>query len=263
MKSRYALLGAFLAGILAIIGIKRILDDQQSRLEQQQQPTRILAAAENLSDGQVLREQDLAEREIPNAYFDKSMITPKGRADVIGKKLRVPLAKGTFLRYVDVIEPQETRRVQVIPTGKRLYTVSVDLHTGVGGHLSAGAVVDVIAIVREAASGAAGAAPAAPGAPVRAEGSRAVTVLQGVPVFVVGPTMVGPSGYAVERSQYTAVTLVVTPAEAELLAYAGAQGKLVLAERSNLDVIPGEIPARGVGTANFDALIQDLRREGK
>lgn len=263
MKSRYALLGAILLGILATIGIKRILDGQQGRLQELQQPTRILAAAENLSDGQVLREGDLAEREIPNAYFDKSMISPKGRADVIGKKLRVPLAKGTFLRYVDVIEPQETRRVAVIPTGRRLYTVSVDLHTGVGGHLSAGAVVDVIAIVRETTPGTAAPQTGAPPGGARAEGSRAVTLLQGVPVFTVGPTMVGPSGYAVERNQYTAVTLVVQPAEAELLAYAGAQGKLVLAERSNLDVVPGDLPARGVGSANFDGLVQDLRREGK
>ncbi len=262
MKSRYALLGAILLGILATIGIKRILDGQQSRLQELQQPTRILAAAENLSDGQVLREEDLAEREIPSAYFDKSMISPKGRADVIGKKLRVPLAKGTFLRYVDVVEPQETRRVQVIPTGKRLYTVPVDLHTGVGGHLAAGAVVDVIAIVRETAP--AGAAPSSGGgAPGRAEGSRAVTVLQGIPVFTVGPSMVGPSGYAVERTQYTAVTLIVTPPEAELLAYAGAQGKIVLAERSNLDVIPGALSPRGTGAATFDGLVQELRREGK
>lgn len=261
MKSRYALLGAILLGILATIGIKKVLDKQGDRLREMQQPTAVLVAAENLSEGRILQEGDLVERQIPNIYFDKSMISPRGRTDVVGKKLRVPLAKGTFLRYVDVQEPQEARRVQVVPTGKRLYTVAVDLHSGVGGHLAAGAVVDVIAVVRESSAPAGTSQP--PGTVRPTEGSRAVTILQGVPVFTTGPTMVGATGYAVERGQYTAVTLVVSPPEAELLAYAASQGKLILAERSNLDSLPGELSDRGVGAGSFDGLVQELRKEGR
>lgn len=258
MKSRYALLGAILLGILATVGIKKVLDRQSDRLREMQQPTAVLVAAETLSEGRLLQEGDLVEREIPNVYFDKSMISPRGKADVVGKKLRVPLSKGTFIRYVDVQEPQESRRVQVVPTGKRLYTVAVDLHSGVGGHLAAGAVVDVIAVIRES-SAPAGTPP--PGTVRPTEGSRAVTVLQAVPVFTTGPTMVGASGYALERAQYTAVTLIVSPPEAELLAYAASQGKLILAERSNLDSLPGELSDRGVGAGSFDGLVRELRKE--
>ncbi len=262
MKSRYALMGSLLLAILATIGIRKILEGDRKQRQIQEQPTLVLVAAQDLVEGTLLKETDLAEDEIPSRFFDKSMVILKTRDTVVGKKLKVSLAKGSFLRFVDVEERQDAARLPVIPTGKRLFTISVDLQSGVGGHLAPGSVVDCIAVVRDAGAASPAAANTAPGRS-GPEGTRAVTILEGVRVFTVGPLAIAPSGYAQERGNYSAATLIVTPAEAELLAFAQSQGRLILAERSALDALAAELSARGVTLSNFDALIQNRRREGR
>lgn len=258
MKSRYALLGSILLGILATVGLKRILDQQAAQVQEQHLPVRVLAASQNLEAGRILSDTDIIEIDIPSRFFQRAMVKPAARdAVLVGKRLRTPVEKGTFFRAIDVEDPQTAARLPAIPSGKRLITLQVDLYSGVGGHLGPGSAVDCIAILRRPAAEGDDAAVRAPGG--RKDLVRALTVLEGIRVFNVGPTGFPASSYGVERGQYTAVTLIVTPPEAELLAYTQAQGKVVLVERSSLDAVRGLLSVEGIDEKTFDAAVAALR----
>ena len=111
----------------------------------------------------------------------------------------------------------------VIPEGYRAMTVKVDDVVGVSGFVMPGSYVDVVAvIVPQATQG--GQSP----------GPVSKIVLQHIRVLASGPKIDSPENQR-EPNNAKAVTLQVTPEQAEKLSLAANEGKLQLVMRSYTD----------------------------
>ena len=255
MKSRYALMVSVLLAILATVGLKKILDEQKKRVDEGHQPVEILVAARDLGEGTILKSKDFTISTMPRKYFRPQMAVPRDEDALVGKRLRCGISKELFLRTIDVEVPEAIKEAPRIATGRRLFTLQVDLFSGVGGHLRAGSYVDVLSILREPEGAAAKGAPKGGSG----RGERVLTILERVKVFAVGPVDYTKGGYARAGVLSTAVTVDVSPQEAELLAFAVSQGRLILLERSVIDPETGALPREGVTGANLDARIDAAR----
>jgi pilus assembly protein CpaB len=107
----------------------------------------------------------------------------------------------------------------VIPPGFRALTVKVDEVVGVSGFVMPGSYVDIVAVILPVASSAA------------AQGPISKIVLQNIKVLASGAKLDSPSDQR-EPSHVNAVTLLVTPDQAEKLVLAANESKLQLVMRN-------------------------------
>ena len=125
----------------------------------------------------------------------------------------------------------------LIPSNMRAMTVPVNEIVGVGGFIHPGDVVDVITTMQETAPGATQAT------------YRSRIVLQNISVIAVGQHLAASD--EAKAQTVPAVTLLVSPPEAERLALASTQGKLQLTMRSHVDreqvATPGVAPSDLLG----------------
>lgn len=253
MKSRYALMLSIVLGILATAGLKKVLDRQKKDVEEGEEKVSVASAARNLPEGTIVRAEDVREDHIPRRYHRDALISWRDAEEIlVGKKLRFFVKEGQYLRPADIEPPPSLSQAPTIDTGRRLIALQVDLYSGVGGRLRPGSRVDVIAIIRDEGEGQAQEKKGK-------RGERVLTVLEDVRIFTVGPLDVAKTGYTREGAMYTAVTLDVSPDEAELLAFASSQGRFLLVERSDLDDETGRTPAGGVTRDEFLSRVRKVR----
>jgi pilus assembly protein CpaB len=129
----------------------------------------------------------------------------------------------------------------VIPEGYRAMTVKVDDVAGVSGFIMPGSHVDIVAVVT----------PQGPDG--SNEGPVSKIVLQNIKVLATGPKIDSPENQR-EPNAVKAVTLQVTPDQAERLALAASQGSLQLVMRNYGD--RGDSDTTG---ASKDGLLQGYK----
>jgi pilus assembly protein CpaB len=134
----------------------------------------------------------------------------------------------------------------VIPEGYRAMTVKVDDVVGISGFIMPGTLVDVVVVINpeEGYKG--------------AQGPISKIVLQNIKVLANGQNIDKPESER-EANSVKAVTLQVTPEQAEKLALAATEGKLQLVMRSSLDQDDEQTPGvskRGLLTGDNSATPQ-------
>lgn len=221
-----ALLAAVAFGLIAAVSVSRYLASAQ-------------AYTKNLTNVVVAKvEIPVGSRVIPEhltvAQFPRN-VTPEGAFQSIDDKLvgRVVVTK------ISAREPLTENRLapigsagglsSVIPEGFRAMTVRVDDVVGVSGFLLPGTLVDVVVVISP---------------PQGAGQSDMISkiVLQNIKVLASGQNIDKPKNEK-EAERVRAVTLQVTPEQAEKLALASTQGQLQLVMRNSVDqgdeVTPG------------------------
>jgi pilus assembly protein CpaB len=152
---------------------------------------------------------------IPDGTFDK----PEkllGRVAVQNIAAREPLTDSRLAP-----EGSAAGLSAVIPEGYRAMTVKVDDVVGVSGFIQPGALVDVVVVIK-------------PEEEVGDKGPVSKIVLQNIKVLANGQNIDKPKDDR-EANSVKAVTLQVTPEEAEKLALASTEGKLQLVMRNSID----------------------------
>src|SRR6266511_6361574 len=214
-----ALTGAVLCGILGVMLITRYLSSVQAYTKDL--GNIVIAKTEIPLGGKITAEQ-VTLATIPNGsapqdalrnvdqVVGRVAITPIGVRDTITKIKLAPEGVGAGLSAV-------------IPEGYRAMTVKVDDVVGVSGFIMPGSFVDIVAIVLP---------PAKQGG--EATGPISKIVLQNIKVLASGPKIDSPENQR-EPSSVKAVTLQVTPEQAEKLVLAANEGKLQLVMRNYSD----------------------------
>ena len=110
----------------------------------------------------------------------------------------------------------------MIPEGYRAMTVAVNEVVGVSGFIMPGTLVDVVVVI-------------APPSGSGAEGMISKIVLQNIKVLASGQNIDKPNNAREVERSIRAVTLQVTPEQAEKLALASSEGKLQLVMRNSVD----------------------------
>lgn len=210
-----ALTGAVLCGLLAVMLVTRYLASVQAYARDL---NNVVVAKTEIPVGAKITVEQLALLPIPNGSAPEGAFRKLedaiDRVAVIPIGVREPI---TNLKLAPV--GTESGLSAVIPPGYRALTVKVDEVVGVSGFVMPGSYVDVVAVIVPVTAGAA------------AQGPISKIVLQNIKVLASGAKLDSPSDQR-EPAQVNAVTLLVTPDQAEKLVLAANESKLQLVMRN-------------------------------
>lgn len=213
-----ALAGAVICGLLGVMLVTRYLSNVQTYAKDL--GTVVVAKAE-IPLGEKITAEQVMLATIPNGstpegafrkldqVIGRVAIMPVGLREAITSQKLAPSGMGGGLSAV-------------IPEGYRAMTVKVDDVVGVSGFIMPGSRVDIVAVIIPQAQQGYSSDPVSK------------IVLQNIKVLATGAKIDSPENQR-EPTAVKAVTLLVTPQQAEKLALASNEGKLQLVMRNYTD----------------------------
>ena len=213
-----ALLAAITFGLVAAVSVKQYLLSAQAI----SRTNDVVVAKVEIPVGSRIIAEQLTVAQFPADVTPEGAISAidenlVGRVVVVGISPRDPVTE-TKLAPVGSLGGLSS----VIPEGYRAMTVKVDDVVGVSGFIMPGTLVDIVVVIQPPKGSA-------------NEEMISKIVLQNIKVLASGQNIDKPKNdREVERS-VRAVTLQVTPEQAEKLALAGSEGKLQLVMRNSVD----------------------------
>ena len=223
------LVGALIFGVLAAVSVSRYLSSAQAYSKNLSKVT--VAKVTIPLGSKIIPEQlmvvQFPKESTPDGAFD----TPEklaGRVAVVNIAAKEPITETKL-----AAEGTAAGLSAVIPEGYRAMTVKVDDAAGISGFIMPGSLVDVVVTID-------------PGAGRQDPISK--IVLQNIKVLANGQNIDKPENER-EANSVKAVTLQVTPEQAEKLARAATEGKLQLVMRNQID--QGDEQTPGVNKRNL------------
>ena len=227
-----ALLAAITFGLVAAVSVSRYLASAAAYTKNLR--TVVVAKVEIPMGSRIIAEQ------LTTADFPRS-VAPDGAFQVIDDKLigRVVVSR------ISAREPVTENRLapvgaagglsSVIPDGYRAMTVKVDDVVGVSGFINPGTLVDIVVVI-------------SPPKKTGQEDMISKIVLQNIKVLASGQNIDKPKNEREVERAPKAVTLQVTPEQAEKLALASSEGKLQLVMRNSIDQTDAATPGANKST---------------
>jgi len=213
-----ALAGAVICGVIGVMLITRYLSDVQAFTRDL---GNVVVAKQDIPLGERITAEQLALVPIPNGSLPEGVF--RKIDDVVGRVAITPIGIRETITNMKLAPAGTGGGLSaVIPEGYRAMTVKVDDVVGVSGFIMPGSFVDVVAIVVPLAQG------------QGASGPVSKIVLQNIKVLASGAKIDSPENQRTP-SAVTAVTLQVTPEQAEKLVLAANEGKLQLVMRNYSD----------------------------
>lgn len=210
------LAGALGFGLLAAVTVSRYLSSAQAN---SRDLNRVVVAKVAIPIGtKIIAEQlmsvQFSKESTPDGVFD-SVEKLVGRVAVVNIAPREPVTESR-------LAPEGTAGglSAVIPEGYRAMTVKVDDVVGISGFIMPGTLVDVVVVITPTDNG--------------SQDPISKIVLQSIKVLANGQNIDKPESER-EPNSVKAVTLLVTPEQAEKLALAASEGKLQLVMRNSID----------------------------
>ena len=211
------LAGALIFGLLAAVSVTRYLSSAQAYTKNL---NRVAVAKVAIPLGTKIIPEQIMVVQFP------AESTPDGAYDSVEK-----LAGRVAITNIAPREPITEARLApegtagglsaVIPEGYRAMTVKVDDVVGISGFIMPGTLVDVVVVID-------------PADRAGMQDPISKIVLQNIKVLANGQNIDKPADQR-EANSVKAVTLLVTPEQAEKLALASSEGKLQLVMRNSID----------------------------
>ena len=218
------LVGALIFGVLAAISVSKYLSSAQGYTKNL---NKVAVAKVPIPIGsKIIAEQIMVvqfpKESTPDGAFE-SAEKLAGRVAVMNIGAREPITESR-------LAPEGTAAglSAIIPEGYRAMTVKVDDAAGISGFIMPGTLVDVVVVID----------------PREGSGMQdpiSKIVLQNIKVLANGQNIDKPKDER-EANSVKAVTLQVTPEQAEKLALASSEGKLQLVMRSQIDQSDEQTP---------------------
>lgn len=211
------LAGALIFGLLAAVSVTRYLSSAQAYTKNL---NRVAVAKVAIPIGtKIIPEQVMVVQfppeSTPDGAFD-SVEKLSGRVAVTNIAPREPITEARL-----AAEGTAGGLSAVIPEGYRAMTVKVDDVVGISGFIMPGTLVDVVVVIDPMEKGG-------------MQDPISKIVLQNIKVLANGQNIDKPQDQR-ETNAVKAVTLLVTPEQAEKLALATSEGKLQLVMRNSID----------------------------
>ena len=224
------LVGALIFGVLAAVSVSKYLSSAQAYTKNL---NKVAVAKVPIPIGsKIIAEQIMVVQFPKESTPDGAFETPEklaGRVAVMNIAAREPITESR-------LAPEGTAAglSAIIPEGYRAMTVKVDDAAGISGFIQPGTLVDVVVTIDPEGNS--------------RQNPISKIVLQNIKVLANGQNIDKPENER-EANSVKAVTLQVTPEQAEKLALAATEGKLQLVMRSQIDQGNEETP--GVNKRNL------------
>jgi pilus assembly protein CpaB len=214
-----AITGAVICGLLGVMLVTRYLAGVQAYAKDL---GNIVVAKSEISLGEKITFEQLTLASIPNASVPAGAF--KSIDQVVGRVAIMPIGVLEQITSLKLAPAGMGGGLPaVIPEGYRAMTVKVDDVVGISGFVMPGSFVDVVAVIQPVTQQSA-----------ENTGPISKTVLQYIKVLATGAKLDSPENQR-EPNSAKAVTLQVTPEQAEMLALAANEGKLQLMMRNYSD----------------------------
>ena len=254
MKSKIALVVAIMLGVVAVVGVRRYVEEERVRARRGFRLIRVVAASRALKPGVQLTPKDVAPKTVTeSSLLDESILWDE-RERILGETLARSVARDGQVLWTFLVRQADESTADLLP-GERALTVPVDLVSGVGGLLKPGCRVDVFGTFIMPTTAGRGQGPAS---------TQTMLILPDVPILAVDNITADAMARASFRKQkkftYSTLTLAVTTLEAQVLTFAQSQGKLTMALRRAGDVsTPGDLPE--VNITALPQLVKQIKTE--
>lgn len=232
---------ALLGGVLLFQG----LQGYKERLGHGMKTERVLIAKTPISEGQVIRQEDLAVQRVPEKMVPTGVARAEDVANIVGKAAIAPIPEHALILWASVNVSYGARLPSTkITKGYRAMAVEVSASSSVGQSIQPGDQVDIISTMTMPED----------------RQVRTFTLLQNVTVLDVGNANQRDDG-----SHYATVNLMVLPKEVGIISFARDHGSLSLVLRNPEDSqTPGDLPmvgAQEVIESGFRNSIQKERND--
>ncbi len=214
------------AGLLAYLAIKK--KEADARRGWNLVP--VMVAEQEIREGSTVAAEMISSRLIPEQFVTSSVVKPDSASYVLNQRVLVPLQAGDMLLWTQFETIRAERLSPRIQRGARAISVEVSRKSSVGGWIRPNDHVDVIGTFRDPAS----------------NESVALTLLQNVVVLTTGK-LTGTTNLSLvpeNEREYSNVTLLVLPEEAQILTLAADLGSISFALRNEEDLESIEERAR-------------------
>lgn len=214
-----ALVLGLLAGIVAYSAIKKREYDVRKGWDL----TEVLVASDEITEGTELTPEMVARRAVPAQFVTSSVVRPENEGSVLGAKVLVSLQRGDPILWSQFASTRSVDRLSKSVQKKlRAVTINVNKTSSVGGWVRPNDHVDVIGTFRDPAT----------------NEQVAVTLMENVTVLATGKITGTTNVNLIPENQreYSDVSLIVGPEEAEAVVLAAELGTLSLALRNEEDV---------------------------
>ncbi|MBI3272141.1 MAG: Flp pilus assembly protein CpaB [Planctomycetes bacterium] len=238
MQNKLALVVAVLLGLVSLAGVHKYVKDKENEFRGDVNEVAILVAKADLERSTELTEDMVTVKMVPERYVPMEALrdSDRDRKVYIGQILHDNVKKDAYLMtlYFNPGETRESLETRV-SDGMRAITIRVDDTSGFSGMLRPGMYVDLIGTFEVELK-------YILGTQVTEQESltKTFTLLKRKPVLAVGKELGNPTGVdttgPVEETEYTTVTLQVTPQEAQEIVYAQNKGRINLVLRRKNDV---------------------------
>jgi pilus assembly protein CpaB len=210
-----ALTGAVLCGLVGVVLVTRYLSNVQAFTKDL---GNVVVAKQEIPLGDKITAEQLALAPIPNGSLPEGVF--RKMEDVVGRVAVTPIGVRETITNMKLAPAGTGGGLSaVIPEGYRAMTIKVDDVVGVSGFIMPGSFVDIVAVVTPLSQAGA------------LSGPISKIVLQNIKVLASGAKIDSPENQRTP-SEVKAVTVQVTPEQAEKLVLAANQGKLQLVMRN-------------------------------
>src|SRR5437868_1634689 len=211
-------LGLF-AGIIAYSAIKH----QQARVTSGWNLVPVIVASVDIGEGTTVTFDMVAQRSVPEQFVTSSVVKPDSASYIVNQKVLVPVQAGDPLMWSQFETTKAAERLSTkVQKKARAITVEAGKTTAVGGWVRPNDHVDLIGTFKDP----------------QTNESVAVTLLQNVIVLATGKITGTTNVNLIPEGQrnYSDISLLVIPEEAEILVLAQELGNLTLSLRNEDDV---------------------------
>ncbi len=218
-------------GALAVFGVRGYLAErieiEKARLAPTQPVVEVVVARHDLEPGDVVDAESMAVREVPADLVPGSAVLPDRFDRHVGARIAQPMRGGEPLLAGAIVGADLTTFSSRIRPGIRAMSVLVDEVNSVSGMLQPGDRIDLLFSVRP---------PVEQGMPPAQEVTA--TLMQDLAVLATGRQVRVDPGDSGGMRHFTAITVEVSPSQAQELIVAQRTGKLTAMLRNPEDREP-------------------------
>jgi pilus assembly protein CpaB len=226
-----ALVLGLIAGIVAYSAIKK----KERDVRQGWNLIPVVVAAVDISEGTVITFDMISQRSVPEQFVTSSVVKPDSASYVVNQKVLVPVQAGDPLLWSQFETTKAAERLSTKVMKKaRAITIEASKSSSVGGWVRPNDHVDIIGTFKDP----------------QTNESVAVTLMQNIIVIATGKITGTTNINLIPEAQrdYSNVSVLVIPEEAEMLVLASELGALTLSLRNEEDV--DTLEERGRATIN-------------
>jgi pilus assembly protein CpaB len=214
-----ALALGLLAGIIAWSAIKK----KEADVRRGWNLVPVVVASQDIPEGSTITYEMIRQRNVPEQFVTASVVRPDSAAYVVGQKVVVPLQEGDPILWSQFETTKAAERLSS-KVQKKLRAITLDARptSSVGGWIRPNDHVDVIGTFRDP----------------QTDENVAVTLLQNITILATGKITGTTNVNLIPENQreYSTITLMVIPEEAEILTLATELGSLSMSLRNEDDV---------------------------